>query len=122
MDAGSFMRIAIGVFFLLFGLGLIYMLFRLANVFGAATVMVTDVDREVVPILNRLQTTVDEVNQELGQVSGITGNVATTTGALENTTRAVQHTIGSPLTQFAGITAGISRAVSALFEGKRKEA
>ncbi len=122
MDAGSFMRIAIGVFFVLFGLGLIYMLIRLAGVFGAAGVMVQDVDREMVPILNRLQTTVDEVNQELGSVGSITGNVAAATGALENTTRAVQHTVSSPLKTVAGVTAGLSRAVTTLFEGKRKEA
>jgi len=122
VDAGSFMRIAIGVFFVLFGLGLIYMLIRLAGVFSAAGAMVQDVDREVVPILNRLQTTVDEVNQELGSVGSITGNVAAATGALENTTRAVQHTVGSPLKTVAGVSAGLSRAVTTLFEGKRKEA
>ncbi len=121
MDAGDFMRIAIGVFFLLFGVGLIVMLLRLAGVFGAASVMVQDVDREIVPVLNRLQTTVDEVNAELGTVAEITQSASTAVGAVEHTTVAVTRAVGGPIKLVSGVAAGVGRAIDALFQPKHKE-
>jgi vacuolar-type H+-ATPase subunit I/STV1 len=121
VDSGDFMRIAIGVFFLLFGVGLIYMLLRLAGVFGAAGVMVQDVDREIVPVLNKLQTTMDEVNAELGTVGEMTQSANTAVGAVEHTTVAVTHAIGGPVKTLAGVAAGVGRAVNTLFQPKHKE-
>lgn len=121
MDAGDFMRIAIGVFFLLFGVGLIVMLLRLAGVFGAASVMVQDVDREIVPVLNRLQTTIDEVNAELGTVAEITQSASTAVGAVEHTTVAVTRAVGGPIKLVSGVAAGVGRAIDALFQPKHKE-
>jgi len=121
VDAGDFMRIAIGVFFLLFGVGLIVMLLRLSGVFGAAAVMVQDVDREIVPVLNRLQTTVDEVNAELGTVAEITQSASTAVGAVEHTTVAVTRAVGGPIKVVSGVAAGVGRAIDALFQPKRKE-
>ena len=91
------MKIAIGIFFVLAGVGLGYACLRLAGLFGQLTVMVGDVDREVVPILNRLQTTVDEVNSELGKIDEITGSVVNVTGTLEHTTSAMQSAISAPI-------------------------
>ncbi len=121
MDAADFMRIAIGVFFLLFGAGLLVMLLRLAGVFGAAAVMVQDVDREVVPVLNRLQTTVDEVNTELSTVGGMTQSASTAVSAVEHTTVAVTRVIGGPVKAVSGVSAGVGRAISTLFQPKHKE-
>jgi ABC-type transporter Mla subunit MlaD len=115
------MRIAIGIFFLLVGVGLGYALLRLAGLFGQLTLMVGDVDREVVPILNRLQTTVDEVNSELGKIDEITGSVVNVTGTLEHTTTAVQSAIGAPIKAVASMSAGVSQAFSTFLGGRRKE-
>lgn len=115
------MKIAIGIFFLLAGVGLGYVSLRLAGLFGQLTVMVGDVDREVVPILNRLQTTVDEVNSELGKIDEITGSVVHVTGSLENTTAAVSSAISAPIKAAASVSAGLSQAFSTFVGGKRKE-
>ena len=115
------MRIAIGIFFLLVGVGLGYALLRLAGLFGQLTVMVGDVDREVVPILNRLQTTVDEVNSELGKIDEITGSVVNVTGTLEHTTTAVQSALSAPIKAVASMSAGVSQAFSTFLGGRRKE-
>ena len=121
MDAAGLMKIAIGIFFLLAGVGFAYACLRLAGLFSQLTVMVGDVDREVVPILNRLQTTVDEVNSELGKIDEITGSVVTVTGTLEHTTTAVHSAIGAPIKAAASVSAGVSQAFSTFLGGKRKE-
>lgn len=120
-DAAAFMKIAIGIFFLGFAVGLTYMLFRLAAVFKEVAIMLADMAREFVPILSRLQTTVDEVNSELGKIDEITGSVVHMTGAIENTTSAVQNAISSPVKKVAGVSAGLGEALSSFVSGRRKE-
>ena len=122
MDAGGFMKIAIGIFFLLFGVGLGYALYRLALTFSQTTVMIHDVNQEAVPILTRLQTTVDEVNAELDKVNQITDTAVMATDKIETTASAVQNAISIPVKKFAGVAAGIGEAVSSFFGSGRKEA
>lgn len=120
-DAGAFMRIAIGIFFLAFAFGLTYALVRLAGVLKEVAVMLADMTKEIVPILTRVQTTVDEVNSELGKIDAITGSVVSLTGTIESTTSAVQSAISTPVKKVAGFSAGVGEAVSAFIAGRRKE-
>jgi hypothetical protein len=115
------MQIAIGIFFLLFGIGLAYMLWRLAGMLVEVTGMIRDVNHEAVPILTRVQTTVDEVNANLGNVDDITEHVAAMTGTLENTTSTVSGAVTGPVKKVAGFTAGVSEGLSTFVKGWRKE-
>lgn len=115
------MKIAIGIFFLIFGIGLGYALYRLAGLFGETSTMVGDVNHEVVPILTRLQTTVDEVNSELGKIDDITGSAVTVATTLEQTTTAVQTAISTPVKKVAAVSAGMGEAISTFLQGRRKE-
>jgi hypothetical protein len=102
-DAGAFMRIAIGVFFLAFGAGLAYSLFRLSAVFSRLNSILTDANKEVVPLLTRIEGTLDGVNAELDKVEQITGSVAEMVKVAEQT------------------TTGVKEGVSSFLSGKRKE-
>jgi len=120
-DAGAFMKIAIGIFFLAFAAGLTFALFRLAGVLKEVSVMLADMTKEFVPILSRFQTTVDEVNSELGKIDAITGSVVNLTGTIESTTAAVQSAISVPVKKVAGFSAGVGEAFSSFVAGRRKE-
>lgn len=122
MDAGAFMQIAIGVFFLALAVGTVVALLRLATVLRETGVMVHDVSKETVPILTRLQTTVDEVNSELGKIDDITGSVVLMTEKIETATGAIESAIETPVRKVAGVSAGVSEAVSRFFGGRGKEA
>lgn len=120
-DAGAFMKIAIGLFFLACGAGMSYALVRLAAVLQQLTGMLHDVNGEFVPILSRLQTTVDEVNSELNKIDEITGSVVSVTDTIGHTTSAIQRAIGSPVKKVAGLSAGVAETLSSLFSGRQKE-
>jgi len=120
-DASAFMKIAIGLFFLACGVGTTYVLVRLAAVLQQVTGMLHDVNGEFVPILTRLQTTVDEVNSELSKIDEITGSVVSVTDTIGNTTSAIQSAIGSPVKKVAGFSAGVVEALSTFLSGRRKE-
>jgi ABC-type transporter Mla subunit MlaD len=120
-NASAIMDIAIGVFFILFGVGLLYMLLRLGGVFTRTTRILGDVNTEVIPLLTRIETTLDRVNGELDQVEHVTESVAGILKVAENTTSAVHDAVAKPIKKIAGISAAITEGVTSFISGKRKE-
>ncbi len=116
----TIMDIAIGVFFILFGVGLFYMLWRLGGVFTRATNILSDVNTEVIPLLNRVETTLDRVNGELDQVENITGSVAQIIKVAETTTTAVHSAVAKPIKKMAGISSAVTEGIASFVSGKRK--
>jgi hypothetical protein len=117
-DAGAFMRIAIGVFFLLFGAGVAYSLFRLSAVLSRMNDMLGTVDKELGPLLTRVEATLDGVNSELDKVDQITGSVAGVAKVAEQATVAVQGAVSKPIRRAAGVATGIKTACSTFLSGK----
>jgi hypothetical protein len=120
-NANAIMDIAIGVFFVLFGVGLFYMLLRLAGVFTRTTNILTGVNTEVVPMLTRVETTLDRVNGELDQVEQITASVAQILKVAESTTTAVHNAVAKPIKKAASFSSAVSEGISSFVSGKRKE-
>ncbi len=120
-DAGAFMRIAIGVFFLAFGAGLAYSLFRLGSVFRRLTNILTDANTQVIPLLTRVEATLDGVNSELSKIDQITGSVAEIVKTAEQTTTAVHNAVAKPMKKVAGIAAGVTEGITSFLTGRRKE-
>ena len=115
------MDIAIGVFFILFGVGLLYMLLRLGGVFTRTTNILTDVNTEVIPLLTRVETTLDRVNGELDQVEQITTSVAQMLKVAESTTTAVHDAVEKPIKKVASISSALVEGVTSFVSGKRKD-
>jgi hypothetical protein len=120
-DAGAFMRIAIGIFFLAFGAGLAYALFRLAAVLRRMTSILTDANTRVIPLLTRVESTLEGVNSELGKIDQITGSAAEIVRTAEQTTTAVYGAVSTPVRKAAGLAAGLNRGIGSFFSGKGKE-
>lgn len=120
-DAGAFMKIAIGVFFLAFGAGLAYSLFRLSTVLGRLNSILSDANKEVVPLLTRVEGTLDAVNTEIDKVQAITGSVAEMVKVAEQTTTGVYGAVAKPVRYAAGLAAGVKEGVSSFLSGKGKE-
>ena len=121
-DAGSIMRIAIGFFFVVFGVGVIFSLFRLGTVFKKLSNILADANTQVIPLLTRVEATLDGVNSELGKVDQITGSVAEIVRTAEVTTTAVHGAVAKPIKKIAGLAAGANAAISSLLSRRRKEA
>jgi hypothetical protein len=120
-DAGAIMRIAIGVFFVLFGIGIAFALFRLGTVFKHLSSILGDANTQVIPLLTRMESTLDGVNAELGKVDDITGSVAGIMKTAEQTTTAVHGAVAKPMRKAAGLAAGVSEGITSFISGKRKE-
>jgi uncharacterized protein YoxC len=105
-------RYALAFFLVVVAIGLVYLLVKAGKVLGSLKKMVIDLDTEMVPLLEKLGTTVDEVNQELDKVNEITGSVVGITQRIDSTTQSVGSALSKPAKKAAAFTAGAQQAVS----------
>jgi hypothetical protein len=119
-DGGTIWRIALGVFFVLCGAGLAYALFRLGSVLGGLTKILSDANTRVIPLLTRVEATLDGVNSELSKVDQITGSVVEIVKAAEQTTTALHGAVAAPIRKIAGLITGAREGMKSFAAARRK--
>jgi hypothetical protein len=108
------LKLALSIFLIVTGLGLSYLFLRMAGVFARVGSSVTRITDEVVPILNKAQTTVDGVNLELSRVDEIMQTAVGATKGAEKTVQTVSSAVTSPVRKLTGLAAGAREAVATL--------
>jgi hypothetical protein len=113
--AGTVLRFAAAFFLVVVGVAFVYMLIRAGRAFQSVDKLVTDLDTEIMPVINKAGTTIDEVNSELGKVNDITASVAEMTERVDSATRVVETAFASPAKKAAAFTNGVTQTVSSFF-------
>lgn len=111
---------ALAVFLLLTGVGLCFALIRAGGTLGRVSAMLDGVMRELVPMLAKVSTSVDHVNEELDKVGRITDSATDATAQVDATVRSVSEVVRKPFRAFAGFSAGISHGFG-VFRNKRNQ-
>ena len=113
------LRYAAAFFFVAVAVGMLWALLRTAKVLKRVGTLLTDFDKEVMPLINKAGTTVDEVNNELARVNEITQVVVDMTQKAENVVGSVESVIAKPARMVAGLVAGLSQAIASFlhFDG-----
>jgi hypothetical protein len=119
-DGGTIWRIALGVFFVLCGAGFAFALFRLGTVLKRISMILRDANTRVIPLLTRIEATLDGVNSELEKVDQITGSVAHILKAAEQTTTAIHAAIATPIRKVATTVSGAWEGLKSLLAARRK--
>ncbi|WP_217912788.1 hypothetical protein [Miltoncostaea marina] len=114
MDWSDLLKLALSIFLILTGVGLAYLFLRMAGVFARVGTSVTRITDEVVPILNKAQTTVDGVNLELMRVDEMMKTAVGATKGAEKTVQTVSSAITKPVRKLTGLAAGAREAVATL--------
>src|SRR4029453_2488260 len=112
LDWSDVLKLALSIFLILTGIGLAYLFLRMAGVFARLGVSVTRITDEVVPILNKTQTTVDGVNLELARVDEIMQTAVGATKGAEKTVQTVSSAVTPPVRKPPGLAAGAKEAVA----------
>jgi uncharacterized protein YoxC len=110
------LRYATAFFLVVVAVAMAYALVRTGQTLARVEKMIEDVDKEIVPILGKAGTTLDEVNAELHQVGEITTSVADMTQKIDAMTRAVESAVSLPARKAAAFGAGVSQAVSSFIK------
>ena len=114
MDWSDVLKLALSIFLILTGIGLAYLFLRMAGVFARVGVSVTRITDEVVPILNKAQSTVDGVNLELARVDEIMQTAVGATKGAERTVQTVSSAVTAPVRKLTGAAAGAKEAIATL--------
>lgn len=110
--------IAVGAFVILI-IFIIPILLQLRKTLATFNQFVERAEREILPTLNKLQTTVEEVNQELAKVNDTTSSVQDAAKKIDNIVRLVQEIVSSPLVRVASISAGVQVAARSLLRRQK---
>ena len=112
MDWSDVLRGALSFFLIVTGLGLGFLMLQMAGVFtkvGSALNRITD---EIVPILNKSQTTIDGVNQQLEHVDDIMESAVGATKTTEKAVGGVARAVSAPVRKLAALAAGLEQGVA----------
>ena len=120
MDWTAILQASLSFFLVLTALALAYLLVKMGGTFSRINDFIKRLDNEVIPLLSKTQITLDEVNSELSKVDDMLGTLVTVTNKIETTSRVMQSVVTKPVKKAAGLSAGVSEAVSHLISGQRE--
>ena len=119
MDWSEVLKAALAFFLVITGLALAYLFVRMAGVFSRLSVTMVRVTDEVVPILNKGQTTMDGVNREMDRVDEIMVSAVHGAKGAEQTMVTVSNAVATPVRKLSGLAAGLKEA-SQTFQARRR--
>jgi CTP synthase (UTP-ammonia lyase) len=105
------LKAALSIFLILTGVALAYLFLRMAGVFERLGISVTRVTDEVVPILNKAQTTMDGVNREIDRVDEIMVTAVNGAKGAERTIQTISHAATGPVRVLTGVAAGVKEGL-----------
>jgi hypothetical protein len=109
---------ALALFFVLSGVGLAYMLFRLGGTFGRLSSFIRGTERELLPVIEKSGGTIDRVNRELDKLDVVTDSAVSMAESADTAVRAVSTAITAPVKKISGLSAAISHGLAA-FRARR---
>lgn len=93
---------------------------RLARIFSATEKTIEEVSEQVVPLIGKTHTTVDNINSQLSQLDEAVGDVAGMTDELDQTTTVITRGVRGGIIRASSATAGLSRGISTFLGGEKR--
>ena len=112
--SGDVLNYALAVFFLASGLGLAYMLVRMAGTFSRLSSFIKGTERDLLPVLVKAGGTVDRVNDQLDKLDIVTDSAVSMADSADTAVRAVSTAITAPVRKVSGLSAAVSHGFAAL--------
>ena len=101
-------RLALAVFLLAVGLSFAYLLVRLGGTVARLSTLISGVERELLPVVNKVGGSVDRVNGQLDKVDRITDSAVDAADSVDTAVRAVSMAVTRPVQIVSGFAAGVS--------------
>ena len=112
--SGDVLNYALAVFFLASGLGLAYMLVRMAGTFSRLSSFIKGTERDLLPVMVKAGGTVDRVNDQLDKLDIVTDSAVSMADSADTAVRAVSTAITAPVKKVSGLSAAVSHGFAAL--------
>jgi len=104
----------LAAFLVAVGVGSLYMLIKLGQLFGRVSSFIRGTERDLLPVIVKTGGTVDRVNYQLDKADAVTDSAVSMADSADTAVRAVSHAIAKPVEKVSGVAAGIAHGVSSL--------
>lgn len=115
MEGILFAGIAVAFFLLA------WVFLKLARIFSTTEQSIKDVMEQVVPLIGKTHTTVDNINSQLSQLDDAVGDVSGITDELDQTATVITRGVRGGVINLSSATAGLSRGLGAFFGAQRSK-
>jgi hypothetical protein len=125
--AGSVAYYGLAVFLVAVGLGSFFALFKLGQVFGRLSSLISGTERDLLPVIVKTGGTVDRVNKQLDKADTITDSAVSMADSADTAVRAVSMAIAKPVEKVSGLAVGVAHGFSSFrknrdFQGAMQDA
>ena len=113
-SAGDAAYWGLAVFLVLLGVGSIFALVKLGQMFDRVSSFVRGSERDILPVVVKTGGTVDRVNYQLDKLDTVTDSAVSMADNADTAVRAVSTAITTPVQKVSGVAAGVAHGVSSL--------
>ena len=117
-SAGDAAYWGLAIFLVLLGIGSIFALFKLGQLFDRVSSLVSGAERDALPVVVKTGGTVDRVNYQLDKLDTVTDSAVSMADSADTAVRAVSTAITTPVEKVSGAAAGIAHGFAS-FRKKR---
>lgn len=110
--------IAVSVFLIAVGLAVGYAMLRLAGAFARLSSLIAGIEREAMPVVKSVNSTVELVNGHLDNLGQVTSSAASAAGAVDTAVRAVSMAVTKPVQKATGLASGIAEGFASFREDR----
>jgi hypothetical protein len=113
-SAGDAAYIGLAVMLVAVGVGSLWALFKLGQLFDRISSFIRGTERDLLPVIVKAGSTVDRVNYQLDKLDTVTDSAVSMADSADTAVRAVSTAIAKPVEKVSGLAAGIVHGVSSL--------
>ena len=111
-SSGEVVDVALAIFLILVGAGIAWVCLELGATLQRLSAFIKGTQDEVLPVINKVGTTVDHVNAQMEKVDQITDSAVDAADSADTAVRAVSFAITRPVQKITGFAAGVSHGVA----------
>ena len=111
-SSGEVVDVALAIFLILVGAGIAWVCLELGATLQGLSAFIKGTQEEVLPVVNKVGTTVDHVNAQMEKVDQITDSAVDAADSADTAVRAVSFAITRPVQKITGFAAGVSHGVA----------
>ena len=115
---GSVATLVCAISFAVLMLALVIVVLKLARTMAITNGILDDIRKEALPLMGRIQTTMDHINNEMGYVDGMLKSAEKLAARANYMTQTAQSLITSPLVRVLSLGLGVQKALGISPAGK----
>ena len=111
-SSGEVVDVALAIFLILVGAGIAWVSLELGATLQRLSSFIKGTQEEVLPVINKVGTTVDHVNSQMEKLDRITDSAVDAADSADTAVRAVSFAVTKPVQKVTGFAAGVSHGVA----------